>query len=80
MKDRVGLKVDKDGPSVREADVLEVYDGLSKADQDRFLDLHDGKRQYNKIFRIWKGMLLIERYQHPSDQPTNIQSSERLWR
>lgn len=47
MKDRVALRVQKHGPSVREADVLKRFNLLNKADQERFLGLHEGKRQYN---------------------------------
>lgn len=57
MKDRVAMKVHKMGPSIREADVMKRFDLLSKANQERFLELHEGNRQYeSKIFRIWKGM------------------------
>lgn len=59
MKDRIALQVQKAGPSVREEDVLKGFEKLSPADQQRFLELHDGHRQYNKIFRIWKGMYVM---------------------
>ncbi|CZT24692.1 uncharacterized protein RCC_10419 [Ramularia collo-cygni] len=55
MKDRIAMKIQKEGPAIQEAEVLQLFNKLTKADQARFLDLHDGKRQYNKIFRIWKG-------------------------
>lgn len=58
MKDKVALRVQKAPPSVQEADVLKGFNKLSKADQRRFLELHEGNRLYGKIFRIWKGVVL----------------------
>ncbi|KAF2160304.1 hypothetical protein M409DRAFT_29158 [Zasmidium cellare ATCC 36951] len=55
IKDPVAIKINKDPPSIDETDVDKAFGLLSKADQDRFMALHEGSRPYpSRTFRIYK--------------------------